>query len=137
MTEAILLAQAVSPVEEIGSTNTQALEYLKLILILGFILLFAFIVLRVGLPWMTGARKLASGAIQVAARYPLEPKKNLYVIRVGPDYFLVGTTESGMHYLTALDSDHIEAALPQAETSPDEGEFAGLIKAFRRTKRSS
>lgn len=132
---AIWLLQAASPIDEIGSGNSELLHYVKVVVALAFIVALAFVVLQVALPKLTGARRLASGAIQVAARYPLEPKKNLYVIRVGPDYFLVGTTESRMHYLTALDAGHIELAL-ETEASA-ERDFPAFIKNFRRRKDSS
>ena len=136
MTAGLWLLQASDPAKEVGALNFGVLEYLKLVLVLALILVLAFVVLRMVLPRIAGARTLEPGAIQVAARYPLEPKKNLYVIRVGEDYFLVGTTESGMHYLTTLDSGHIEAVLVKTETPPHR-EFATLMQAFRRSKGSS
>jgi flagellar biosynthetic protein FliO len=133
MTACLWLLQASDPAKEIGAINSGVLEYLKLVLVLGLILALAFVVLRVVLPRVTGVRTLGPGVIEVAARYPLEPKKNLYVIRVGEDYFLVGTTESGMHYLTTLAPGHIEAALAKTDVPPQR-EFASLIQAFRRPR---
>src|SRR5215471_20800103 len=132
MTAGLWLLLANTTAGEIGAVNIGMQDYLKLVLVLGLILALAFIVLRVGLPGITGVRKLPPGAIQVAAQYPLEPKKNLYVIRVGEEYFLLGTTESGMHYLTTLDQNPIEAAAAQAATPP-QTKFAKLIPAFRRS----
>jgi flagellar protein FliO/FliZ len=136
MTAGLWLLQANDPAKELGAINSGILDYLKLLLVLGFILALAFITLRMVLPRITGSRALGPGAIQVAARYPLEPKKNLYVIRVGEDYFLVGTTESGMHYLTTLDPGHIEPALTKTD-APPKREFATLMQAFRRSRGSS
>ena len=134
MSPAILLLQA-APDYDIGSANSELLHYVKLVSVLGLILAVTFMVLHVALPRIPGVRRLGAGPIRVAARLPLEPKKNLYVIRVGADYYLVGTSESGMHYLTALDKERIEAAL-DAE-APPESEFATLVQAFRRRKGSS
>jgi flagellar biogenesis protein FliO len=102
--------------------------------VLGLILAVTFVIVHVALPRMPSIRRLSSGVIRVSARLPLEPKKNLYVVRVGADYYLVGASESGLHYLTALDKDRIEAAL-EAETPP-EREFSTLMQAFRRRKNS-
>ena len=129
------LLQANEPLKDISAINFGLLEYLKLILVLGLILALAFFVLRVALPRITGPNNHATGAIHVAARYPLEPKKNLYVIRVGEGYFLVGTTESEMH-LKTLERGHIETALAQTDT-PSQPRFATLMQAFRRPKGSS
>jgi flagellar biosynthetic protein FliP len=133
MTAALWLLLANTSAGDIGAIDMGVLDYLKLVLVLGFILALAFLVLRVGLPRITGARNLPPGAIQVAAQYPLEPKKNLYVIRVGEEYFLLGTTESGMQYLTTLDQNPIEAAAAKAEPAP-RTKFAKLMPAFRRAR---
>ena len=136
MTAGLWLLQADDPAREIGAIGSSGMEYLKLVLVLTLILVLAFVVLRLGLPRVAGVRQVAAGAIQVAARYPLEPKKNLYVIRVGEDYFLVGTTESAMQYLTALESSRIEPALAKADAVPQR-EFGAWMQAFRRSKGSS
>jgi flagellar biogenesis protein FliO len=135
MTAAILLLQAARPVDEIGSLNSEPLQYVKLIVVLAVVLGLAYLVIHSVLPRIAGTQRLSSGAIRVAARLPLEPRKNLYVIRVGDDYYLVGTSESGLHYLTALAPDRIEPALHA--DAPAEREFATLFQAFRRSKRSS
>jgi flagellar biogenesis protein FliO len=135
MSPAVLLLQSSAAADEIGSLNSEPLQYVKLIAVLGLVLLLAYAIMHRVLPRIAGARQLSSGAIRVAARLPLEPRKNLYVIRVGDDYYLVGTSESGLHYLTALATERIEAAL-QADAPPDR-EFSTLLHAFRRSKGSS
>jgi flagellar protein FliO/FliZ len=135
MSPALLLLQSSTQADDIAALNSEPLQYVKLIAVLGLVLLLALAVVHGLLPRLTGARPVGAGPIRVAARFPLEAKKNLYVIRVGPDYFLVGTTEGGMHFLTALETERIEAALQQE--SPPEREFSALLQAFRRTKGSS
>ena len=135
MRPAILLLQSAAPADEIGSLNSEPLQYVKLIAVLALVLLLAYAIIRHVLPRMAGARRISSGAIRVAAQFPLEPRKNLYVIRVGDDYYLVGTSETGLHYLTALAPERIEAAL-QADAPPGR-EFPALLHAFRRSKGSS
>jgi flagellar biogenesis protein FliO len=132
---AFWLAQAGSLDNKIGSAGAELFEYVKMIAILGLILAAVFVGLRVWLPRMAGMRKVAAGPIRVAARLALEPRKNLYIVQAGGDYFLVGTSESGMHYLTRLDSDRAEGAMAESEPAT-EREFAGLINAFKRSRRS-
>ena len=127
--------QAANPAQEIGSINSELFAYFKLLLVLGLILVLVFVGLRYGLPRMSGLRQLSSGPIRVIARYPLEPRKTLYIVRTGGGYYLVGTSESGIHFLTALDSGSVEAALPE-EPATTESDFGGFVKALRRSKRS-
>ena len=136
MTAGLWLLQSSDPAAELGAINSGVMEYLKLVLVLGLILALAFVVLRIGLPRLAVAHNLAPGVIQVAARYALEPKKSLYVIRVGEDYCLLGTTESGMHYLAALAPGGIEPALAQTPPPPQD-KFAELMQSLRRRKGSS
>ncbi|MCC2654593.1 MAG: Flagellar biosynthesis protein FliO [Microvirga sp.] len=136
MTLAILLLQAASHAEEISAVNSEPLQYVKLIAVLGLVLVLALAVVHGVIPRLSGGRTASgAGAIRVSARYPLEPKKNLYVVRVGSDYFLVGASDAGIHLLTGLDTERIEAALQnEAAPGPD---FSALLQAFRRPKGSS
>src|SRR4051794_5689702 len=104
--QGIRLAQAGSPANEFSSINSEALTYLKLIVTLAIILVVIVVVLRFWLPRVTAFRNISSGPIRMAAHFPLEPRKNLYIIQTGGEYFLVGTSESGVHYLTTLDPEH-------------------------------
>jgi flagellar protein FliO/FliZ len=126
------VVQAVNPAREIGSISSELYDYFKLILVLAAILVVAAVGLRWWLPRMAGVRSLSSGPIRIAARYPLEPRKNLYIVRAGSDYFLVGTSESGVHYLSALDTGRTESALAQ-EPPVAEPEFSRMLKVFRRS----
>ena len=133
---AIWLAQARNPASEISSINSEVFAYLKVIVSLAVILVLVVVLLRFWLPRMTGLRNLSSGPIRVAAHYPLEPRKSLYIIQAADEYFLVGTSESGVHYLTTLDSDRTGAALSQQADVSTDRQFNGLMKAFMRPRRS-
>jgi flagellar biogenesis protein FliO len=52
-------------------------------------------------------RTSSGGPIQVVARYPLEPKKTLYLLRIGTQVFLIGTSESQVQFLTSLAADNL------------------------------
>jgi flagellar biogenesis protein FliO len=137
MTLAILFMQAAHQAEEISTVNSEPLQYVKLIAVLGLVLVLALAVVHGIIPRLGGGGRTgaAAGAIRVSARYPLEPKKNLYVVRVGSDYFLVGASDAGIHLLTGLDTERIEAAL-QNEAAPGR-DFSAILQAFRRPKGSS
>lgn len=76
-----------------------------MLLALGGVLVLAYVMLRVGLPRVFGMRAAQGGPIQVVARYPLEPKKTLYLVKTGTQVFLIGTSESQVQFLTAVPPD--------------------------------
>ena len=133
---AFWLLQALAPTREVTSLASYTYDYLKLILVFGLVLVFIVLVLRVWLPRMTGMRQLSSGPIRVVARYPLEPRKNLYVVQTAGCYFLVGTSDSGVHYLTSLDASALESSLPAAAPSGPV-DFGKLMHSFKRSGRGS
>lgn len=50
---------------------------------------------------------------------PLEPRKNLYVVRVGAERFLLSTSMEGTQFLSRLESDSVEAQVPVGVSLPD------------------
>jgi flagellar biogenesis protein FliO len=128
----LLQAQARSPESELTSVNNEIFDYVRLVVVLLAVVALAFFALRFVLPRMKGLQRMSSGPIRIAARFTLEPGKTLYVVNAGPEYFLVGTSESGIHYLTALNPEGMEAALEQVKQPGGEADFAKVLKAFRR-----
>src|SRR5689334_8891331 len=110
----LLLAQTNVPSEEIGSVASEFTSLLELVLVLIGILVLAYVVLRYVLPKLYGTEQLRSGPMTVVARYSLEPRKNLYIVQVGKEYFLVGTSETNVQFLTSLESATVETALAQS-----------------------
>ena len=130
MTPALYLLQ--TPADQVSSLNRQVMDYLQLILVLGAVLLLAYLTLRFWLPRMAGLPRASSGPIQVVARLGLEPRKSLYVIKTGAEFFLIGTSESEIHYLTGLDPAGIEPLLAQAPEKRQTGsEFLKVLKGLR------
>jgi flagellar biogenesis protein FliO len=95
------------PTDQLTSINSQVVQYIGVLLALGGVLLLAYVLLRVGLPRLFGMRTSSGGPIQVVARYPLEPKKTLYLLRIGTQVFLIGTSESQVQFLTSLAPDNL------------------------------
>jgi flagellar protein FliO/FliZ len=94
------------PTDQLTSINSQVVQYIGVLLALGGVLLLAYVLLRIGLPRLFGMRTSSGGPIQVVARYPLEPKKTLYLLRIGTQVFLIGTSESQVQFLTSLAADN-------------------------------
>jgi flagellar protein FliO/FliZ len=95
------------PTDQLTSINSQVVQYIGVLLALGGVLLLAYVLLRIGLPRLFGMRTSSGGPIQVVARYPLEPKKTLYLLRIGTQVFLIGTSESQVQFLTSLAADNV------------------------------
>lgn len=131
----LLLSQIADPAQQVGALNTQILDYLKLLLVLAAVLILAYVATLFWIPRMMGFKRLAGGPIRVVARYPLEPRKALYIIKAGGDFFLVGTSEGDIHYLTRLDSQSLEAYLQEQSAQPrQEGDFSRLLRGLKRSK---
>ena len=105
---------AESPADQLPSINTQLFQYAEVLLALAGVLVLAYVVLKHGLPRMLGMRISSDGPIQVLARYPLEPRKMLYLVKAGSQVFLVGTSESQVAYLTAIAPENAEDLLQAA-----------------------
>ncbi len=103
---ALLLQATPSAVDQLNSINSQIVQYVEVLLALAGVLILAYLTLRVGLPRMFGMRTSSSGPIQVVARYPLEPKKALYLVKAGSQVFLIGTAENQVEYLTAVSEEN-------------------------------
>jgi flagellar protein FliO/FliZ len=104
------------PVDQLTSMNAQIVQYIEVLLALGAVLVLAYIILRVGLPRMFGMRTDNAGPIRVVARYPLEPKKTLYLVKVGAQLLLIGTSETQVQYLTAVSSENAEEMLEPVQS---------------------
>lgn len=126
------LLQAVpSPVDELSSVTGQVIDYFKLLAILAGILILAYLTIRYWLPALTGVRQLQQGPIQVVARFPLEPRKTLYIVKTGGDMFLIGTSDSDMFFLTELDPASIQTALSEIPATPAR-DFNSILRGLRK-----
>jgi flagellar biogenesis protein FliO len=126
----LALLQAVpSPADELGSVTGQVLDFFKLIALLAGVLILAYLTIRYWLPRMTGMRQLQQGPIQVVARFPLEPRKTLYIIKTGSDMFLIGTSDSDMFFLTELDPQSIQSTIAELPAAPTR-DFSSILRGL-------
>ena len=107
---------APSTADQLAGINTPLIEYVQVMLVLAGVLAIAYATLRFGLPRFFGLRASAKGPIQTVARYPLEPKKALYLVKVGSQMFLIGTSEGQMEYLTAVEAENAAEILEASRT---------------------
>jgi flagellar biogenesis protein FliO len=98
----VWLQTAPAPADPLAGINTPLIEYVQVMLVLAGVLAIAYVTLRFGLPRFFGLRGSARGPIETVARYRLEPKKTLYLVKVGSQMFLIGTSEGQVEYLTGV-----------------------------------
>ena len=113
-------------------------DYLKLMLVLAGIVALAYATLRFWLPKLSGFQGQPKGPgqlpIQVVARLPLEPRKNLYIIKAGAEYLLVGTAENSVHMISALQPEALDGYA--AAAAKQDGAGSEFLTVLRRLKRS-
>jgi flagellar biogenesis protein FliO len=103
-------------------------DYVRLMLVLGGILLLAFVAIRFWIPKLMPWNRPASGPMQVWAKLPLEPQKTLYIIKAGKSFLLVSSSEAGVQYITSLNAEDLAEAGEHKEPEPGESKFAPLIR---------
>jgi hypothetical protein len=82
---------------------------------------------------MTGMRQVPAGPMEVVARLPIEPGKNLYLIKAGTCCFLVGTSAGDIHCLASVNAEAIGPLPSNADSKPPE--FGWLLKNLRGAKK--
>jgi flagellar protein FliO/FliZ len=92
---------------------------------LAAVVVLIYIILGKGLPKVlqlspTARRGMIAmpsrGVVEVVDRLPLDPRRSLYVVKVGAAYFLVGVGDQGMTMLSKLDESDLASV---AENIPD------------------
>lgn len=127
-----ILLQA-GPAEQVGAMNSQLFEYIRALFVFGGILLLAYVAVRHWAPKLAEARGPASGAIQVMARATLDGRKTLYVVKTGADFFLIGASETDLHYLATLDASTMQSAIDSAPAPGANSPFSLLLRAARKS----
>jgi flagellar biogenesis protein FliO len=88
-------------------------DYVKTIVILIGICLFAVGALKFLGPRLRANTGSSSGRIRILARQALEPRKNLYVVRAGQTTMLVATSGESVHFMTLVE----RTDFPEEETA--------------------
>lgn len=79
------------------------------VLALAAVCLLAYVVLRFGLKRLYGVgRGSDSNLLRVVERLPLDPRRALYLVEVAGRYVLLGTSETGVTFLTEVESETVD-----------------------------
>jgi flagellar biogenesis protein FliO len=113
------------------SPSSMWLDYAKTLLVLVGICLLALVALKMLLPRLTGFVTPSSSHIQVVARYPLEARKTLYLVRTGKTVVLLAASAEAVHFMTTLNpEDFQDIAAPAPIDATSGSAFRRIVQAF-------
>ena len=77
--------------------------FVKTIIAMVIVIGLAFVVLRYVLPRFQGAHRFSNSRIKILERFGLEPRKGLYIVKVGGKTALIGTSDHAVNKLMDLE----------------------------------
>jgi flagellar biogenesis protein FliO len=121
-----------SPVDQVVAINSQIVQYLAVLVAMIGVLVLAYVTLRIGLPRLFGMHTSDTGPIRVLARYPLEPKKTLYLVEAGREAFLLASSDNGITFLTAVAAENVaEMSASKAAEKATRKDFRQMLAWFQ------
>lgn len=104
----ILLQISTSPATE-GSAVDFTWLFIKMMGALVVVCILAVVLLKYAIPRVGLFKRFAGGKyIEVMARHSLDQKKHLYLVKVGPRYALLGSSEHGVNLVMELKREDVE-----------------------------
>ncbi len=76
--------------------------FIKVIIVLAFVCVIAFAVIKYVLPRASFIKQGKNSQIELVERFALEPRKSLYILRVGSRFLLLGSSENSLNSLMEL-----------------------------------
>lgn len=84
-------------------------QFLNMLLMLLLVCVAAVVALKFFLPRMMGNKRFNQGGhFELIARYTLDLRRALYLVRVGKRYFVVAGAEQGLHLLSEISPADLE-----------------------------
>ena len=117
--------------DTLGLWSDGWIDYIRLILVLGGILIVAFLTLRYWMPRLASITRNSSGPIQVLTRFSLEPNRTLYVIAFGEAKLLLATSEAGVQLLQTLAAEDLEKGLSNKSQPEVDNTFGRLLWSMK------
>ncbi len=109
----IALISLLAQVPTVPATPSSAVDFtwlfLKMLLILGIVCIFAVLLLKYAVPRVSFLQRLNQGKFfTVRARQAIEPRKMLYVIELGKRYLVLGVSDHAINLIAELGRDEFE-----------------------------
>ena len=128
---------ANGPVDQLVAINSQIVQYIAVLLALAGVLVLAYVTLKIGLPRLFGMSPPANAPMRVLARFPLEPRKTLYLMEMGSQVFLLASSDNNVTYLTAVDPENVTQIIAnERKGTPARKEFRQILAWFQRSGES-
>jgi len=105
-------------------------DYAKSLLVLIAICLLALVAVKIVLPKVTSFASPTPNHFHVLAKYPLEPRKTLYLLRTGKTVVLLATSAEAVHFMTTLNSEDFEDVAVPARTDTSTSAFRRIAQSF-------
>jgi len=77
----------------------------KAFMALGFLCLMAYVVFRYVAPIMNYRKGKGSSSLKIEERFPLEPRRSLYIVKAGKRRMLLGSSEGGVGLIADITND--------------------------------
>ena len=107
-----LLLVETQPTPNFLSADTSSLDYswmfMKVMAAMVLVCVGALLVIKYLLPRTHFVRRAQDSRIEIVERFTLEPKKNLYILKVAKKLILLGTTENSLSSLLELDEPELK-----------------------------
>jgi flagellar biogenesis protein FliO len=114
-----------------ASATSMWADYAKTLLVLVGICLLALVAVKVLLPRLSRFATPSSNHIHVFARYSLEPRKTLYLIRTGNTVVLLAASAEAVHFMTTLNPEDFQDIAAPAPTDTTSGSaFRSIAQSF-------
>lgn len=102
-----------------AATDSFTWLLVKMVVVLGAVCVLAVIALKYVGPRLGAWRGVTGGKyIDIVARRALDPKKQLWIIRVGTRHFLLGSAEGAVNCLAELQAADVHAQPAREEVVP-------------------
>ena len=102
-----------------GADAPESTGYLlfKTLVVLGVVVAFIYLTLNVGARKLLKLGPARSALVKVVDRVALDPKKSLYVLEVGGEYLLVGSSEHALNFISKLEPEQVQKVLAERVAS--------------------
>ena len=110
-------------------------DYAKTLLVLSGICLLALFAVKVGLPKLRRMAVPTSSYLQIVERYPLEPRKTLYLVKASGKLLLLASSTEAVHFITTLDPNDNEQVVPPSQVDPGNSSIFARIASDLKNRR--
>ena len=129
MTAVTLLLLQSEAVPELNDLNGPVWPYLRTMLVLALLIGCLLWLTRVWIPEFRARSQQATSGLHVVARLALEPRRSLYIVRIGTRSLLIGSSELGLSCVSPLEPEDLQGI---SSTAP-----LTFAEALRMTRRQS